>query len=490
MSTEVSNDMCRSAHTVTAIAWIGRGIASSEPQTIAIDPSTLKQLIDSGGGVDETTDSDVPEENEGRARGSAPKKESTPTDPSNPDDKYNMEDYDKEVMSGPSMKGLAVFASQQDDPYITSHKDDSEDERETEAMKIQSNDNLAVVGKFDGDDATMLVYLYNAESGDFYVHHDYPICAPILCLEPIGYDPGVDSKKGNLIGVGTMEPVIEIWDLDIVNAVKPVVKLGSQNSNQKRKKRDGSAQCHTDAVLSLSWNREADHLLASGGADEMVVLWDLDAAKVAQNLPRYNGMVQSLEWQPNQSSMLLAGTRTGKVRLDDGRLDSPVAEWSFDSSDELEVEMLRWDKQNEHYAFVLTSDGKLRYLDTRKPGEVVFEVQSHESEASSLALSATAGLVVTTGGEEARFWQLNKSNGSLNLVGSRQFHLSKIRAAAFCPDVPSMLLLGGEKESLVHLYDVARHPACAQTFPDLKPATELQTEETVDIKVEDVEMEE
>ncbi|KAI6239012.1 hypothetical protein M3Y99_00632900 [Aphelenchoides fujianensis] len=485
MTTE-STQQC--APTVTAIAWIGRGVADEKPQTIQIEPSTLKELLDSGGGVDETTDSDAPPEpaEGGRARGSGAKREATPTAPADPEDKYNMQDYDKEAMSGPTMKGIAVFANPQDDPYITSQQEDSEDEREAEAMRITAKDNLAVVGKFDGDDSTLLVYLYNAESGDFYVHHDYPVAAPILCLEPIGYDPGEDSKKGNLIGVGTMDSHVDIWDLNIVNAVKPVVRLRGSDPTKRRKKRDGSAQSHSDAVLSLSWNREADHLLASGGADQLVVLWDIDAAKVAQNLPLYDGMVQSLEWQPAQSSVLLAGTRTGKVRLDDGRLDVPVAEWTFEG-EELEVEKIFWDRQNEHHAFANSAT-----LDTRKAGEVLLEVQAHDKEASSLALSGVDGLIATAGGEEARFWQLNRSSGELNLVASRQFHLGKIRAAGFCPDVPSVLLVGGEKQDLVHLYDCARHPACSQAFPNLKPAAEVQplAEESGDAaaEAEDVEM--
>jgi hypothetical protein len=48
------------------------------------------------------------------------------------------------------MKGLAVFSKPSDDPYITSHNDDSEDERETDAMKIRATDNLIVAAKFDG----------------------------------------------------------------------------------------------------------------------------------------------------------------------------------------------------------------------------------------------------------------------------------------------------------------------------------------------------
>lgn len=88
------------------------------------------------------------------------------------------------MFSGPGMKGLAAFSKPSDDPYME-NKDDSEDERERDAMRIRPNDNLAVAAKFDGDDTTLLVYVYNAETGDFYVHHDYPINAPVLCLEPV-----------------------------------------------------------------------------------------------------------------------------------------------------------------------------------------------------------------------------------------------------------------------------------------------------------------
>ena len=92
-----------------------------------------------------------------------------------------------------------------------------------------------------------------------------------------------------------MQPVVELWDVDIMNSIRPVVKLGRRRQGRGallsrgfggsksggRRKRDNSAQGHSESVLSLSWNRQADHLLASGGADSLVVLWDLDEAKVA-----------------------------------------------------------------------------------------------------------------------------------------------------------------------------------------------------------------
>lgn len=48
------------------------------------------------------------------------------------------------------MKGLTVFATPTDDPYITSHDNDSEDEHERDSMKIKPTDNMVAVAKFDG----------------------------------------------------------------------------------------------------------------------------------------------------------------------------------------------------------------------------------------------------------------------------------------------------------------------------------------------------
>lgn len=59
----------------------------------------------------------------------------------------------------------------------------------------------------------------------------------------------------------------------------------------KRQKRDGSAQKHSGAVLSLAWNRLTEHVLASGGADSSVILWDLEETKPATVATHFDGMV-------------------------------------------------------------------------------------------------------------------------------------------------------------------------------------------------------
>lgn len=52
------------------------------------------------------------------------------------------------------------------------------------------------------------------------------------------------------MAIGTMSPVIEIWDVDLVGSIEPDFKLGRKKS--KKKKIAGIG--HTDAVISLSWN--------------------------------------------------------------------------------------------------------------------------------------------------------------------------------------------------------------------------------------------
>jgi hypothetical protein len=98
------------------------------------------------------------------------------------------------------MAGVAMYASAMDDPYITNAVDgDSSDEGED--FNITANDNLLVAGKvmkvnwFSAtfqylctlqDEFTLEVYIYNAMSGDFYVHHDYTLQTPPTCVARMG----------------------------------------------------------------------------------------------------------------------------------------------------------------------------------------------------------------------------------------------------------------------------------------------------------------
>lgn len=57
--------------------------------------------------------------------------------------------------------------------------------------------------------------------------------------------------QGNYLAIGSMSPIIEIWDVDLVGSIEPEFKLGKK----KNKKKKIAGVGHTDAVISLSWNK-------------------------------------------------------------------------------------------------------------------------------------------------------------------------------------------------------------------------------------------
>ncbi|KHJ98570.1 WD domain, G-beta repeat protein [Oesophagostomum dentatum] len=345
---------------ISDIAWIARGVAKKTPDKVKLDEEQLKQLI--SGSVPDTSDVETDEDKEGEAvsseanevaDSSSQKREpgvrgSATGEERNNDVEMSAEDGEKKEDSEGGMRGIAMYASNVDDPYVTLHVDS--DEEEKEEIEVKPDDNMVALAKIDKDNYTLEVYVYNESNNDWYCHHDYILDAPPLCLEAIQHDPGneetgkvcrplfvrsLQSKywttfKGNLLAVGTMEPVINIWDLDIMNAVVPVVTLGAK-SKGRRRKRDGRDQGHSDAVLSVAWDRITPHVLASGGADRQIILWDLDEAKAAQAITGRDGEVQALTWHPAEASFILSGTLTGTTEVLDCRETSGAASaaWKF-----------------------------------------------------------------------------------------------------------------------------------------------------------------
>ena len=51
-----------------------------------------------------------------------------------------------------------------------------------------------------------------------------------------------------------MDPVVQVWDLDLVDGLEPVFTLGSKGSKKKKVARVG----HKEAVLSLAWNHHVE----------------------------------------------------------------------------------------------------------------------------------------------------------------------------------------------------------------------------------------
>ncbi|KAG6404272.1 hypothetical protein SASPL_136518 [Salvia splendens] len=237
---------------IAAISWVPKGFANSVPT--AADPPSKEE-------IEEIVKSGLLDTREGSA----------------------------ELFGSSNL----YYASNKMDPYL---KDGDEDSEEEEDMTIKPEDGIIVCARNE-DDVSHLeacgFFFYLEACGLFvwiledpsdvnsnmYVHHDVVIPAFPLCTAWLDC-PIKGGEKGNFIAVGSMEPAIEIWDLDIMDEVQPSATLGGVAEMKKKGKKksikykDGS---HTDSVLGLAWNKEYRNILASASAsaDKLVKIWDV-----------------------------------------------------------------------------------------------------------------------------------------------------------------------------------------------------------------------
>jgi periodic tryptophan protein 1 len=79
------------------------------------------------------------------------------------------------------------------------------------------------------------IYVYVPEDDNLYVHHDLMLASYPICIEPVHHP----LKQGhrNYVAIGTFDPEIEIWDMDIVDTLRPEVVLGKAPKGEKKKKK-------------------------------------------------------------------------------------------------------------------------------------------------------------------------------------------------------------------------------------------------------------
>lgn len=229
------------------------------------------------------------------------------------------------------------------------------------------------------------VHVYDERTGNLYVHHDIPLPSYPLCVAHGQVSSG--GTFGNFCAVGTFSPGIEIWNLDILNALEPSCVLGGEDTsdvdemlklqvlggnmpaprgNEDISLRPGS---HTEAVMSLSWNSIHQQVIASGSADQTVKLWDVTRADSehgkcnASTFSHHRDKVNAVSWHPKEGTLLATGSFDKTVALLDARTKGDNVKRVRIPSD---CEALAWDPFHPEYLTVAAEDGTLYCWDVRK----------------------------------------------------------------------------------------------------------------------------
>ena len=377
--------------------------------------------------------------------------------------KYNLDEYDEnenknsneietsddEEMMLDEDDGNGIFTplSKLIRPENSSPRSDSAaveefDEEELEDLTLLPNDLLFVAAKTEDEIPQLEIYVYEeevrGESGgvedNLYVHHDLMLPSFPLCLEWIDFpfSGNGDGEKGNFVAVGSFEKQIEIWNLDILDMVYPTITLNG----------------HTDAVMSLSWNRQGRNFLASGSADHSVLLWDLShPEKALRSFNHHKDKVQSVAWNPMQATEIVSAAYDGLVRLFDVR--APQEGISFVSELKGDVEQIKWRPQGNSFA-VSDESGRVSFYDPRNGSGPLSVLDAHAKATTCIDFcgidqNGNSLLLTASSDKSLKIWSIDPTSTNFNCLLSREMGVGKIFAAGFLPDAPLIVAAAGNR---------------------------------------------
>lgn len=462
-------------NTVSAACWVRKGAAKPIPEKFKLTEEQYQELMQraeaeltearqklkekEGEGKDEKS---VKKRKKGEKSEKKTMKESNASDDDNETmAKFKMDEYDDEP------DGLATIddaidlftkctLTQKDELADSDAQDEEEeeDEEDVDDLTLRQTDSVLLSCRTEDGLSYLEVQVYEEGEDNLYVHHDLMLPTYPLCVEWIGNNAG---EVGNFAAVGTFDPQIEVWNLDVLEVPFPTLTLGEKPS--KKGKTSQKTIGHKDAVMSLSWNKQHCNMLISGGADNAVCLWDLNEAIGLRSFQTiHTDKVQTIEWHPTLGASVASAAYDRLVKMWDVRSNEQCLLLNLSN----DPEQLAWHPTREHQLAVADEGGMVHLLDTRQPGQCILQLQAHSKSCTSLDWNPVLPDCLLTASLD-KSWRIWNLKNQPTAIISREPGIGKIFTASWAPDAPGLVAVGGSRGEM-RVTNVGKLDIFHQTF--------------------------
>uniref|UniRef100_A0A8R1DEJ6 Fizzy-related protein homolog n=1 Tax=Caenorhabditis japonica TaxID=281687 RepID=A0A8R1DEJ6_CAEJA len=238
--------------------------------------------------------------------------------------------------------------------------------------------------------------------------------------------------KGDLLAVGTNRGIVQIWDVTTQKKVRDMTGHTSRigclawnadticSGSRDRTILHRDIRCddndmgrklttHRQEVCGLKWSPDKQ-LLASGGNDNQLLVWNLRRDQPVQTYNQHNAAVKALAWSPHHHGLLVSGGGTADrcLRFWNTLTSQPMQ--SVDTGSQ--VCNVAWSK---HSSELVSTHGYSynHVIIWKYPSlQPVTKLVGHQYRVLYLAMSPDGESIVTGAGDETlRFWHVfNKGN--------------------------------------------------------------------------------
>ncbi|KYQ90256.1 WD40 repeat-containing protein [Tieghemostelium lacteum] len=510
---------------ISALSWVPKGSANPFPTKFDIqseeieefDQEEIEELPEEEedqkeNNNEDTSDEEEDEEEQIKKLENEEKEEIQEDKQKSFMERYNFDDYDDDEdkdedeeekglkFINKAMKGLMFYKDADTDPFL---KEQDEEIDDIEDIVIRPTDSILVtaIAQSDDDFSHLDVMIYEEDCDNLYVHHDIILSSFPLTLAWMDQHPSNRQEKGNFIAVGTFDPFIEIWDLDLIDNPVPTVTLGQEGKEKgiKGKKVKKTSTCHKDSVMSLAWNSQQRNILASGSGDKTIKIWDLTTQDCLNTFSVHKDKVQTLQWNSQEKTVLISGSYDKTVNILDMRT---AGQSSFKWNIKSDIEVVQWNPHNAKEFTVASDDGYIRCFDATlgSNSKPLWSVKAHNSSVQAFSYSPGPVGYFATGSSDqtVKLWKLDES-GKPGLIQEKNLG-EQVFSLSFFSNSPYLLAIGSENNR-PYIVNTKRFVSVQNSFsvekvegfesePSLKGRKQKVEEDESDDEDEEVEEEE